>query len=70
MTNYLATIGLTFLFVADYVGIIVWLMRTASVSNHTIRVSMRGLFLALTFVAIHIAMFAAFLAELAPKATS
>jgi ABC-type sulfate transport system permease component len=66
MTNYLATLGLTFLFVADYVGIIVWLMRTANVSNQSIRFSMRGLFLAMTFVAIHIAMFAAFLSELAP----
>jgi ABC-type sulfate transport system permease component len=70
LTNYIATIGLAFLFIADYIGIIVWLMRSANVANHTIRFSMRGLFLAMTFVAIHVAMFAAFLSELAPKATS
>ena len=66
MTNYIATFGLIVLFVADYVAIIVWLMRTANVSNHTIRFSMRGLFAGLTFAAIHFGMFAAFLSELSP----
>jgi hypothetical protein len=54
------------LFVADYVGIIVWLMRSADTPHHTIRFSMRGLFLGMTFVALHLGMFAAFLCELAP----
>jgi hypothetical protein len=64
MAIYLATLGLTFLFVADYIGIIVWLMRTADIPCHTIRFSMRGLFLVVTLVAIHLGMFAAFLSEL------
>jgi hypothetical protein len=66
MTNYLATLGLMSLFVADYVGTIVWLMRSADIPHHTIRFSMRGLFLGMTFVALHLGMFAAFLSELAP----
>jgi hypothetical protein len=66
MTNYLATLGLMSLFVADYVGIIVWLMRTADIPHHTICFSMRGLILGMTIVAIHFGMFAAFLSELAP----
>ena len=66
MTNYLATVGLMSLFVADYVGTIVWLMRTANIPHHTIRFSMRGLFAAVTFVAIHLGMFTAFISELAP----
>ena len=66
MTNYLATFGLMSLFVADYIGLIVWLMRNADTHHHTIRFSMRGLFLGMTFVAIHCGMFAAFISELAP----
>jgi hypothetical protein len=66
MPNYLATFGLILLFAADYLGIVVWLVRTVDVPNHTIRVNMRGLFLAMIIVAIHVAMFAAFLSELAP----
>ena len=66
MTNYLATFGLMFLFVADYIGVIIWLMRTASIPHYTIRFNMRGLFLAVTIAAIHCGMFAAFLSELAP----
>jgi len=66
MTNYLATFGLTSLFVFDYIGIIVWLKRTADIPHHTIRFSMRGLFLGMTVVAIHFGVFAAFLSELAP----
>ncbi len=66
MTNYLATLGLILLFVADYVGMIVWLMRTADTPYHNVRFSMRGLFLAVTVAAIHCGMFAAFLSELAP----
>ena len=41
-----ATIGLMLLFVADYIAIIVWLMGTADIPHHTIRFSMRGLFVA------------------------
>jgi hypothetical protein len=66
MTNYIATFGLMSLFVADYIGIIIWLMRTADIPQHAIRFSMRGLFLGMTLVAIHFGMFAAFLSELAP----
>jgi hypothetical protein len=66
MTNYFATLGLMFILAADYVGIILWLMRTADLPNHTIRFSMRGLFFATTIVAVHVAMFAAFLSELSP----
>ena len=66
MANYLATIGLMFLFVADYIGFIVWLMRTADISDHTIRFSVRGLFVIVAVVAIHLGMFTAFLAELTP----
>jgi hypothetical protein len=66
MTNYLATLGLMSLFIADYIGIIVWLMRGADTKHHTLRFSMRGLFLGLTFIALHLGMFAAFLSELAP----
>jgi hypothetical protein len=66
MTNYLATIGLTSLFVVDYIGIIIWLMRTADIPRRPIRFSMRGLFLGMTVVVVHFCMFAAFLSELAP----
>jgi hypothetical protein len=66
MTNYLATIGLMLLFVADYIAIIVWLMRTADVPHHTIRFSVRGLLAAVTLVAIHLGIFTAFIAELSP----
>jgi ABC-type sulfate transport system permease component len=66
MTNYFATIGLMLLFIADYTAIIMWLMRTADIPDHTIRFSMRGLFVTMTFVAIHLAMFTAFIAELTP----
>lgn len=64
MMNYLATIGLMLLFVADYIAIIVWLMRTANIPHQTIRFSMRGRFAAVAFVAIHLGMFTAFIAEL------
>jgi hypothetical protein len=66
MTNHLATFGVMSLLVADYIGIIIWLMRTADVPPHTIRFSMRSVFLAMTFVAVHCGMFAAFLSELSP----
>ena len=66
MTNYIATLGLIVLFVADYIGIIYWLMQTANIPFYTIRFSMRGLFAGLTFAAIHFGMFAAFLSELSP----
>jgi hypothetical protein len=66
MTNYLATFGLMSLFVADYIGIILWLRRTTDIPHHTIRFSMRGLLVFTTVVAIHFGMFAAFLSELAP----
>lgn len=66
MTNYLATFGLMFLFVADYIGLIVWLMRTPDIVPHTVRFGMRSLFLATTVVAIHVALFVAFLSELSP----
>jgi hypothetical protein len=64
MTNYIATLGLMLLFVADYIAIIVWLMRTANIPHHTIRFSTRGMFVAMTFIAIHLGMFTAFIAEL------
>ena len=64
MTNYLATFGLMSLLVADYIGIIFWLMRTADIPFHTIRFSMRSLFIATTLAAIHFSMFAALLSEL------
>jgi hypothetical protein len=66
MPNYIATVGLMLLFVVDYIAIIIWLMRTAHIPDHTIRFSMRGLFVTMTFVAIHVAMFTAFIAELTP----
>lgn len=66
MTNHLATLGLIFLFAADYIAIIVWLMRTPDTAPHTVRFGMRALFLATTVVSIHVALFAAFLSELAP----
>jgi hypothetical protein len=66
MTNYLATLGLIFILISDYIAIIFWLMRTANLSNHTIRFSMRSLFLATTIIAVHVAIFAAFLTELPP----
>ena len=66
MTDYIATLGLVLLFVADYIGIIVWLMRTTSIPHQSFRFSMRGLLVAVTFVAIHLGMFTAFLSELSP----
>jgi hypothetical protein len=66
MTNYLATLALIVLFVADYIGIIYWLMQSANIPHHTIRFGMRGLFAGLTIAAIHFGMFAAFLSELPP----
>jgi hypothetical protein len=66
MPNYIATVGLMLLFVVDYIAFIVWLMRTAHIPNHTIRFSTRGLFVTMTIVAIHLAMFSAFIAELGP----
>jgi hypothetical protein len=66
MTSYVATIGLISLFVADYIGIVVWLKRTANIPHHTIRFSMRGFLLGMTALAIHFGMFAAFLSELSP----
>ena len=64
MTNYLATFGVMSLLVADYIGIIIWLMRTADIPHHTIRFSMRSVFIATTLAAIHFSMFAALLSEL------
>ena len=66
MTNDLATFGLMLLFVADYIGIIIWLMRTSDRPHQAIRFGMRGLFVAMTIAAIHFGMFAAFLSELPP----
>jgi hypothetical protein len=66
MPNYLATLCLMLLFVADYIAIIIWLMRTADVPNHTIRFSIRGLFVAMTVAAVHLGLMNAFLAELSP----
>jgi hypothetical protein len=64
MSPYLATIGLVVLFVADYIGIILWLMKTTDRKHEKFRFSMRNLFAGFTLAAIHLGMFAAFLAEL------
>jgi hypothetical protein len=64
--NYVATLGLIVLFIADYVGIIFWLLRTGDSPQDTIRFNMRGLFAAMTIVAIHAVIFAAYLSELSP----
>ena len=69
MPNYIATVGLILLFVADYIAIIVWLMQTSNIPHHTIRFSMRNLFLAVTLIAIHLGIFTAFIAELTPLNT-
>ena len=61
MTTLLAALGLVFLFIADYIGIVVWLLRTADVADQPTRFSTRGLFFAVTLVAIHLATFTAFL---------
>jgi hypothetical protein len=66
MSNYLATIGLVALFIVDYISIIAWLMRTSNIPSDKIRFSMRNLFAAFTIAAIHLGMFAAFLAEVSP----
>lgn len=66
MTNYLATLCLMFLFAADYIGIIVWLMRTEDTPNDTIRLTIRGLMVAVTVVAIHAALLTAFLSDPPP----
>ena len=66
MPTYLATIGLVALFIIDYVALIAWLMRTTGVQHDRFRFSIRNLFAVVTFTAIHLGMFAAFLAELSP----
>jgi predicted transcriptional regulator len=66
MSAYLATIGLVVLFIVDYVAIIVWLMQTTGNDHHRIRFSMRSLFALVTVAAVHLGVFAAFVAELSP----
>jgi hypothetical protein len=63
MSTYLATIGLVALFIVDYVAIITWLMRTTDRKHDKLRFSMRNLLAGFTIAAIHLGMFAAFLAE-------
>jgi hypothetical protein len=66
MTSHIATLGLMVLFVADFVGFVVWLMQTSYLVHNNIRFSLRGLLIAVTLIAIHLAVYAAFLSELSP----
>jgi uncharacterized membrane protein len=66
MSLYLATIGLIVLFIVDYIAIIAWLMNTTDRKHDRFRFSMRNLFVGFTIAAIHLGMFAAFLAEHPP----
>ena len=65
MATHLAILGLMSLFVADYIGIVVWLMRTSNARpKETIRFSMRNLLLAVTLVSVHFGAFVAVLSEI------
>lgn len=64
--NPFAILGLLFLFIADYVAIVYWLMRTANSPARTIRLSMRTLLIGMTVAAIHFGIFAAFLSNHLP----
>lgn len=69
MTTHLAILGLMSLFIADYVGIVVWLMRTTGApARETIRFSLRHLLLAVTLVSIHLGAFVAVISEISPQA--
>jgi hypothetical protein len=53
--------ALPLLLVLDYLAIVVWLMRTSGEKARSVRFSMRTLLLAITIVAIHLALISAFL---------
>ncbi len=61
MMSFLPVFGLPFIFLVDYLAIIVWLMRTADRPQRTLRFSLPTFFIAITVVAIHLGLFAAFL---------
>ena len=61
MMNFLPVFGLSFVFLLDYLAIIVWLMRTANRPQRTLRFSLQTLLIAITVAAIHLGLFAAFL---------
>lgn len=60
MIDQLAIFTLPLLFVADYVAIICWLMRTGKYSPQSVRFRLRTLLIGTTIVAIHLATFSAF----------
>ncbi len=59
--NYLALVAVLFLFMADYLAIVVWLMRTSGKSEQPVRFGMRTLFIAMTVAGVHFGILAAFL---------
>ena len=61
MLYYLTILALPFLFLADYLAIIFWLMRSADKPQRTLRFSLRTLLAAMTLAAIHMGVFTAFL---------
>jgi hypothetical protein len=61
MLNFLALASVPFVFVADYLAIVYWLIATSPQRDCPIQFSMRNLLAAMTIVAIHCAVFAAFL---------
>jgi hypothetical protein len=61
MLNFLALASVPFLFLADYVAIVYWLIATTPQRDRPIQFSIRNLFAATTIAAIHCAIFAAFL---------
>jgi hypothetical protein len=53
-----AILILPILFLADYVALIYWLLRTANKPARSVRFRMRALLAAITIVAVHLAVFA------------
>jgi hypothetical protein len=63
MAHSLALIALPLLFLADYVAIVTWLLRTAGHTHGGIHFGLRSLLVAITLAAIHLGTIAAFLSK-------
>jgi hypothetical protein len=63
MAHQLALIGLPLLFLADYVAIVVWLLRTSGNPGRGIQFGLRSLLVGTTLAAIHLGMITAFMSD-------
>ena len=61
MMHQLSLLILPVLFLADYLALVFWLLRTADAPPRELRYSMRTLLVAMTVVAVHLATFTVFL---------